>query len=115
MNAVTAPRRLALRGTLADGSRIAIDVAQPAGAARAKGTLRVIDAHGAAVFSAGELGVLQTAPRWASVTGTTRATRSAEPRAFTATVERADPFVAGGPRTITVERQGQPALSGVLK
>jgi len=114
MNAVTAPRRLALRGTLVDGSRIAIDLTQPAGAARAKGTLRVIDAHGAAVFSAGELGVLQTAPRWASVTGTTRATRSAEPRAFTATVERADPFVAGGPRTITVERQGQPALSGVL-
>jgi len=115
MNAVTAPRRLALRGTLADGSRITIGVTQPAGAARAKGTVRVIDAHGAAVFSAGELGVLQTAPRWASVTGTTRATPSAEPRAFTATVEQADPFVAGGPRTITVERQGQPALSGVLK
>jgi hypothetical protein len=40
---------------------------------------------------------------------------SAEPGAFTAAVEQADPFVAGSPRSLTVGRQGQPGLSGVLK
>jgi N-acyl-D-amino-acid deacylase len=113
MNAVASPRRFAVRGALADGTRVTIDLAQRAGETRAKGTFRLIDAHGSTVLTATDFGVLQTTKQWTSVTGAARV--DGEPRAFTAIVEQADPFVAGSPRTLTVERQGQPPLSGVLK
>jgi len=114
MNAVRAPRRLLARGSFADGTRLAIDVTQPAGEPRAKGTLRVVDPHGVPVIDAPGLGVLQTARQWASVTGVGHRSPGDE-HAFTVIVEYADPFVAGNPRTATIERAGQPTLSGVLK
>ena len=112
---VTAARRLAVRGTLPDGTRAAIEVRQPAGVVRATGSFRLIDAHGAPLIESTDLGVLQTAKQWASFSAAGRMRPGGEPRAFTVIVEQADPFVAGHPRTLTVQRPDQPPLSGVLK
>jgi N-acyl-D-aspartate/D-glutamate deacylase len=115
MNGVTAPRRFAARGTMADGRRVTIDLAQAAGAPRATGTFRLVDAHGAALIDVAGLGVLQTMKDWASITGTTRSQPAGVLRPFTAVVEQADPFAPGTPRTFSVEVAGQPPLTGVLK
>jgi hypothetical protein len=115
MNGMGTPRRLAARGTLSDGTRVTIDVTQPAGGARATGTFRLLDRRGAPLFDTVDLGVLQTTTKWASFTGIARATGSSDVRAFTATIEQADPFVAGHPRTLLIERQGGPPVRGVLK
>jgi len=115
MNGVTAPRRFAARGTMADGRRVTLDLAQAAGAPRATGTFRLVDAHGAALIDVAGLGVLQTMKDWASITGTTRSQPAGVLRPFTAVVEQADPFAPGTPRTFSVEVAGQPPLTGVLK
>jgi N-acyl-D-amino-acid deacylase len=115
MNAITTARRFASRGAMADGRRLTIDVAQPAGAPRATGTFRLLDAHGAALIEAASLGVLQTMKGWASITGVARSQPGGALRPFTAVVEQADPFVAGTPRTISVEVPGQPVVTGVLR
>jgi hypothetical protein len=115
MNGITTPRRFAARGTMADRRRVTIDVTQAAGAARATGTFRLLDAHGATLVDVSDLGVLQTAKDWASITGVARSQPGGAPRPFTAVIERADPFVAGTPRTVSVELAGQPAVTGVLK
>jgi hypothetical protein len=54
-------------------------------------------------------------PGWASVTGTVRRAGEAAPRAFTLTVEDADPHVAGAPRTATLEVAGAPRVRGVVR
>jgi len=115
MNGTTAPRRFAARGTMADGRRVTIDVTQPAGAARATGTFRLLDAHGSTLIDGSDLGVLQMAKDWASITGVSRSQPGGAPRPFTAVIERADRFVAGTPRTLSVEVPGEPAVTGVLK
>src|SRR5262249_33722196 len=115
MNSLAAPRQLALRGTLPGGTRIAIDLTQPAGDGHAKGTIRLLGARDTALVEATDLGVLQTTKQWASITGIARTASSGELRAFTLTVEDADPFVAGHPRTVTIERHGEPTLNGVLR
>jgi hypothetical protein len=115
MNVVTMPRRFAARGTMADGRRVTIELRQAAGAARATGTFRLLDAHGGTLLDASDVGVLQTTNDWASITGVARTQPGGAPRPFTAVVERADPFVAGTPRTLRVEVAGQPAVTGVLK
>jgi len=115
MNGVTAPRRFAARGTMADGRRVTIDLAQAAGAPRATGTFRLLDAHGAVLIDVAGLGVLQTMKDWASITGAARSQPGGVLRPFTAVFEQADPFAAGTPRTLSVEVAGQPPLTGVLK
>ena len=114
MNSVTT-RRFAARGTMPDRRRVTIDLTQAAGAARATGAFRLLDAHGSTLLDASDLGVLQTAKDWASITGMARSQPGGAPRPFTAVFERADPFVAGTPRTLSVEVPGQPAVTGVLK
>src|SRR5262252_8400855 len=115
MNRPLSPRRLAARGMLPDGARVTIDLTQPTGEVRAKGTVRIVDSRGAVQVDGADLGVLQTATQWASITGVARTSAAGERRPFTLTVEHSDPFVAGHPRTVTLERQGQPPLGGVLK
>lgn len=100
MNA-NAPRRLTLRGTTSDSARVSIDVTQTAGAAHAKGSLRVTKEDGTTVFSATELGVLQTTRDWASLTA-----RTSGGSFVTVIVERADPFAAGQPTTLTLDVDG---------
>jgi hypothetical protein len=94
---------------------VTIDLAQAAGAPRATGTFRLVDAHGAALIDVAGLGVLQTMKDWASITGTTRSQPAGVLRPFTAVVEQADRFAPGTPRTFSVEVAGQPPLTGVLK
>ena len=60
-------------------------------------------------------GVVQQMPGWASVTGTVRRAGEAAPRAFTLTVEDADPHVPGAPRTATLEVAGAPRVRGVVR
>ncbi|MBW8866593.1 MAG: amidohydrolase family protein [Acidobacteria bacterium] len=115
MNGITTARRFASRGAMADGRRITIDLAQAAGAPRATGTFRLLDVHGAAVIEAATLGVLQTMKGWTSITGVARSQPGGALRPFTAVVEQADPFVAGTPRTLSVEVPGQPVVTGVLR
>jgi hypothetical protein len=100
---------------MADGRRVTIEVRQPAGAARATGTFRLLDAHGSTLIDGSDLGVLQMAKDWASITGVSRSQPGGAPRPFTAVIERADRFVAGTPRTLSVEVPGEPAVTGVLK
>src|SRR3954470_10551431 len=115
MHGITTARRFAARGIMADGRRLTIDLAQPARAPRATGTFRLLDAHGAALIDAATLGVLQTMKGWTSITGVARSQPGGALRPFTAVVEQADPFVAGTPRTLSVEVPGQPVVIGVLR
>jgi hypothetical protein len=109
-----APRRFAVRGTLDSGARVTIDVNQPIGGSRARGTVHVAALPGVAGLDAVDLGVLQTTTAWATISGMAR-TGGGATRPFTAIVELADPFVAGRPRTVSIAVQGEPLVSGVLK
>ena len=93
--------------------RVSVDVRQQPSDPRAKGTLRVTD--GTTTFEATELGVLQTADRWASFTARVRTLPSRDERSAIVIVEFADPFVAGQPRTVTIVVDGQPLATGVLQ
>ena len=108
------PRRFTVRGTLGNGARVTIDVNQPVGSSRARGTVHVVAAPGTPAIDAVDLGVLQTATEWATITGMARTVGGAA-HPFTAVVELADPFVAGRPRTVSIAVQSEPLVSGVLK
>ena len=107
-------RRFAVRGTLDSGARVTIDVNRALGDSRARGTVHVVAAPGVPAIDAVDLGVLQTATDWATITGMARSPGGAT-HPFTAIVELADPFVAGRPRTVSIAVQGEPVVSGVLK
>ncbi|MEO8450168.1 MAG: amidohydrolase family protein [Gemmatimonadota bacterium] len=87
---------------------VRISVSQRPGE-RPKGTIRFADRTSRTVLSGGELGMLQTGPAWASFTG-----RGRDRHSLSVTVERADPFVAGAPATVTIELEGRPRVTGVL-
>jgi N-acyl-D-amino-acid deacylase len=114
MHLVATPRRLSARGTLDDGTRVTIDLSQPPGAPRAKGTFRMLDPHEAMRIDATDVGVLQTAGRWESFTAMVRMA-AGDAQAATVILEHTDPFTAGSPRTLTVALQGQTATTRVLK
>src|SRR4051794_23575007 len=67
MTRASETRRLSLKGTVAGTTRVAIDVSQPEGAARAHGSFSFTDAEGAA-FEAADIGVLQSTKDWVSFT-----------------------------------------------
>ena len=92
-----------------------IDLAQAANATRAKGSIRVTNTASGEVLDATDLGVLQTTKDWASMTAMVRARPSGETRAATLIVEHADPFVDGRPRTVTIDVDGRPRITGVLQ
>jgi N-acyl-D-amino-acid deacylase len=114
------PRSLSLAGRIApatDGSRgemrLSVDIRQRPSDPRAKGTFRVTD--GTTTLEATELGVLQTADRWASFTAHVSTLPSRDERSAIVIVEFADPFVAGQPRTVTIVVDGQRLATGVLQ
>jgi len=112
----TGARRLSLKGTFDDRTRVEIDVAQAAGAPRAKGVFRMWSpASAETVEAAADVGALQTTRDWESFTASALLRPSGKPAAVTVIVERADPFVERHPRTVTVQLQGRPAVTGVLK
>ena len=95
--------------------RLAIDISQNAKVPRAKGSIRITSAASGEMLEATDLGVLQTTRDWASVTAMVRARPSGEARAAILIVEHADPFVDGRPRTITIDVDGRPRITGVLQ
>ena len=92
-----------------------IDVSQPAGAARAKGTFRLTVGSSGEVMDATEVGVLQTATKWASFTARARVRPSGDELPVLVIVDRADPFVDGHPTTVTESVDGMPRVNGVLQ
>jgi N-acyl-D-aspartate/D-glutamate deacylase len=108
-------RRLSLKGTMADKTRVSIDLVQAAGAARAKGSFTLSDSSGKTIVETTDVGVLQTTKDWASLTATARLPASGERRATTVIVEYADPLEAGRPRTVIVQVQDQSSRGGVLR
>ena len=62
-----------------------------------------------------DVGVLQTTRDWESFTASGRLRSSGKAAALTVIVERADPFVDKHPRTVTIQLQGRPTLTGVLR
>ncbi len=111
----TAARRLSVRGDIGDDIRLTIDMSQEAGAARAKGRLRLDDRRSKIVVETTELGVLQTALNWASFTALARVKPAGSEGTVTVIFERADPAVAGHPPTVTVDISDVLRVSGVLK
>ena len=92
-----------------------LNVQQAAGATAATGSFRLTDFAGNLVLEATAFGTVQTATRWGSLTGLARRDSSDARVAFTVTVERADPFVAGTPHTITLDVPGWGVTRAVVK
>ncbi len=111
----TAARRLSVGGDIGNDIRLTIDVSQAAGAARAKGRLRLDDRRSKIVVETTELGVLQTAGNWASFTALARVKPAGKEGTVTVIFERADPAVAGHPPTVTVDISDVLRVSGVLR
>ena len=118
----TGPRVMTLAGrvrpapTMAgnrDEVQLAIDVGQAPWDPRPHGTFRLT--YGSNTLEATEFGVIQTAEKWASFTAIVRARPSGEERSAIVTVEFADPFVDGRPKTVTIAVDGQTLVSGVLQ
>jgi hypothetical protein len=115
MNAATARRRLAIKGQFAGDSRIAVDITQEAGTARARGSFTLTNTKTREVTEASDIGVLQTAKDWSAFTAIVRTGPAVAPTAVTVIVEQADPFADGHPRTVTVRGAGGAVTSGVLR
>jgi hypothetical protein len=94
---------------------VSLDLSQAATAPRAKGSIRIAGAAPGETLDAIEIGVLQTAKDWASVTAMVRDKSSGAAHAATIIVEHADPFVDGRPRTVTIAVEGRPRITGVLQ
>ncbi|MBU6365509.1 MAG: amidohydrolase family protein [Gemmatimonadetes bacterium] len=120
-DAVSAARSLRVSGSVvpvtggAPTHRLAVSLAQAAGRRDATGTLTVADLATGVAWTGVTYGVVQRMGGWASVTGTVRRPGEAALRAFTLTVEEADPHVAGTPRTATLEVAGLPRVRGVVR
>ncbi len=90
-------RRLSARGAVAGEGhgaqtlQVVIDVSQDAIARRAKGGVRLIDSTGKTAIETTELGLLQVADGWSSVTGRARVLPKDEERTVLVVVEQADP------------------------
>lgn len=108
----TRPMERGARGLSADGAtpggaRVAVRLAQAAGAARPDGVVRVTGLAGGRAFTM-RPSLLQTAPGWASATGVARWSDGRE-GAVTVQLEQADPFAGGAP-TVTVLDDGAAVL-----
>jgi len=114
MNPVSAARKLSVKGRTEGQSRVAIDIAQPAGAARARGTFAVLAPDGG-VLEGSDIGVLQTTRDWSAFTALAQRRGSAERVAVLVIVEQADPFVGRRERTVTVRTGDQLTTTAVLK
>jgi len=108
----TGARRLSIAGRVGE-ARVAMEVSQTLSAVRAKGTFRLT--VGDETFEAAELGVLQTADKWASFSARVRARPSGEERSAVVIVEYADPFEPGHPKTVAITVHGATFLTGPLR
>jgi N-acyl-D-amino-acid deacylase len=85
------------------GSDATIELRQTSSARRPTGSFQFRD--GTTTIAADELGVLQTASRWASFTARVRQAMTGEARSALVIVEEADPFANGRP-TVTIALDG---------
>jgi hypothetical protein len=95
-------RRLSTSGTiLMDGSagptpaRLTIDVRQDGNARSARGAIHVADPVTRLLLQSTTLGVLQSAPGWATVSGRARIAGEADERPFTLVVDAQNPLDVG--------------------
>jgi len=130
MSTTTTTRRLTLRGKvrLTENVTDGLDKVRPkpdatynldiavsrSEASRAKGSFRLTDTASGAVVESTDLGILQTADKWASFTARVRDTKSGLEHAALVIVEDADPFVVGHPRTVTVSLDGIVRVAGQI-
>ena len=120
-DAVAAPRRLVARGALAPigggaaTHRLAVSMQQLAGARHGSGLLRITDLGSGAEWRSVSIGVVQSTRQWASATGWLQLGTDGEQRAFTLTMEAADPHVDAQPRTVTLDVQGLPRVRGIVR
>ena len=98
-------RALSQRGRVGS-AEVLLDLTQDAGANRATGTLRVTDARKKVSIDVRNLGILQTAGTWASITGRAALRPSDIERSITLIVDGAH---------IIVDAQGEYRLEGDLK
>ena len=106
----TSAQRVALeaqpgREASAPDYQVEFDVRQQAGARKAEGAFRVMDLRGKTIVQSTDLGLLQTADRWATFTSRARVSSSPEERSCTVIVERSDPLVPGR-ATVNVSAEG---------
>ncbi len=108
----TTARQLSVTGLatpIGDGGmplRVTIRLTQGANARNATGTFRLNHEASGDQMEATTLGVLQSGTRWHTISGVMRRRSNGDVQVFTATIEDADPFVEGSPRTITFETNG---------
>jgi N-acyl-D-aspartate/D-glutamate deacylase len=102
-------RRVAGAAVLDDGTRLELDLSQGPGRRGATGRLALRDGAGRAVFVSDTLGLLQTAPDWASITGY-GSLPGGERRAFTLIVDAAAPALTQG-RGVVLSVEAQPVRS----
>lgn len=106
-------RSLSGSGTVTNGSstfEVSVAVSQQARDRYASGRLQLVDRSTATIWKADRLGVIQTAPGWASLTGTVRNGAGAV-KAVTVTIDRAGADSAG---SLIVTLNGEAELSGSL-
>lgn len=100
-------------GTVSNGSSsfdVSLAVTQQARDRYARGRLQLVDRASSTVWAADRLGVIQTAPDWASLTATVR-NSAGELKAVTVTVDRAG---GGSDGSLIVTLDGQADLTGSL-
>jgi hypothetical protein len=94
---------------------VSVDVSQEGGTPTARGTLVVRDATGARTLHDVELGSLQVAPGWSSISGTARVGAAPVRRAFTLVVDAASADAgAGDPPRVRLEVQDGGVAAGPL-
>jgi N-acyl-D-amino-acid deacylase len=107
------PGRVSARGRIGDAS-VTIEVSQRANGSRGKGTLRIADSKSGDVIAATEIGLLQTADRWASFTARLRMSSSAPEQWGVVIVDRGDP-AARNLTHVSVLVDGRERVGGVLQ
>lgn len=112
-------RRVAVGGAatpLAGGSPIQVTIAvqQARQSQHATGTITIVDGATKTTIRSVALGTLQSKSGWASITGRARINSAGAERSFTLIVERADPFVNGGPSTVRLSVEGLDPIEGRL-
>jgi N-acyl-D-amino-acid deacylase len=83
--------------------RIALNVRQEAGAARAAGPFRLSDPRTGMTIEAARIGLLQTTDKWASFTGRARVLPGGLERSITVIVDSADPLAPAHTASIRVD------------
>jgi hypothetical protein len=93
---------------------VTVDLHRDLTSGRSIGTLRVSDHRGVFVLDHADLGMLQVAFGWASVTGAFRGNSGAESQAFVMFVEDRDPLREESKPTVILELQDGRRVSGLI-